>query len=86
MDYYKQLVNELLNAGIQPFVTLHHWDLPQAVQNASGGWTNTATIDLFEDYARFVFQQLGDKVSFDRTCVFVYFIMFCSAQVITNNF
>ncbi|HKC75781.1 MAG TPA: family 1 glycosylhydrolase, partial [Chloroflexota bacterium] len=50
LDFYDRLVELLLESGIRPFVTLYHWDLPQALQDR-GGWANRETIDRFADYA-----------------------------------
>lgn len=61
LDFYERLVDRLLQAGIQPNVTLNHWDLPQAIQDA-GGWPNRDTTDWFAEYARAVFDRLGDRV------------------------
>jgi beta-glucosidase len=61
LDFYKRLVDELLDAGIQPFPTLYHWDLPQALEDA-GGWPNRETAQRFADYADIVAQALSDRV------------------------
>src|SRR6476469_1952150 len=61
LDFYDRLVDGLLAAGIQPFATLYHWDLPQALQDA-GGWANRDTAAAFADYADVVAQRLGDRV------------------------
>lgn len=61
LDFYDALVDALLDADIAPFVTLYHWDLPQALED-EGGWGNRATADAFEDYARVVAARLGDRV------------------------
>lgn len=61
LDFYDQLVDELLAAGIAPYVTLYHWDLPQALQDV-GGWGNRAVIGQFADYTAIVTRRLGDRV------------------------
>jgi beta-glucosidase len=61
LDYYDQLVDGLLAAGIQPYATLYHWDLPQALQDL-GGWTNRDVAHWFADYADLVSRRLGDRV------------------------
>jgi beta-glucosidase len=61
LDFYSRLVDGLLDAGIVPFVTLYHWDLPQPLQDA-GGWCNRATADAFARYTEVVVRRLGDRV------------------------
>jgi beta-glucosidase len=61
LDFYERLVDELLAAGIRPFATLYHWDLPQALQEA-GGWPARSTAEAFADYAEAVVTRLGDRV------------------------
>lgn len=61
LDFYSRLVDGLLAAGIKPFVTLFHWDLPQALQD-EGGWANRATIDAFVEYTDVITSCLGDRV------------------------
>jgi beta-glucosidase len=60
--FYDRLVDALLEQGIQPFPTLYHWDLPQALES-KGGWRNRSTADWFTDYARAAFERLGDRVT-----------------------
>ncbi|MCU0690910.1 MAG: GH1 family beta-glucosidase [Polyangiaceae bacterium] len=61
ISFYDRLVDALLEAGIRPFVTLYHWDLPQALQN-EGGWPNRRTAAAFAGFARTVARALGDRV------------------------
>lgn len=63
LDFYNRLTDELLDKNITPCVTLYHWDLPQALQDA-GGWLNRRTIDWFAEYAATMFKTLGDRVKY----------------------
>ena len=60
--FYDRLVDELLRRGVQPHVTLYHWDLPQALQ-VDGGWMNRDTVARFVDYASEVGRRLGDRAA-----------------------
>ena len=60
-DFYDRLVDGLLAAGITPFLTLYHWDLPQALQE-QGGWPARDIASAFADYAGIVASRLGDRV------------------------
>lgn len=62
LDFYSSLVDELLEAGILPWLTLYHWDLPQTLEDA-GGWPNRDTAYRYLDYANVVYDALGDRVS-----------------------
>jgi beta-glucosidase len=62
LDFYSRLVDALLAAGIAPYVTLYHWDLPQPLQD-EGGWVNRATAEAFVEYADLVSRRLGDRVT-----------------------
>jgi beta-glucosidase len=61
LDFYQRLVDLLLESGIQPFATLHHWDLPLALDDR-GGWLNPESASWFGEYAGVVFRALGDRV------------------------
>ena len=61
LDFYRRLVDELLEAGIAPCLTLYHWDLPQALEDA-GGWRVRDTAERFAAYADVLFGALGDRV------------------------
>ncbi|WP_298885340.1 GH1 family beta-glucosidase [uncultured Serinicoccus sp.] len=61
LDFYSRLVDELLEQDIVPWVTLYHWDLPQALEDA-GGWPARDTVERFTDYALTVHDRLGDRV------------------------
>jgi beta-glucosidase len=61
LDFYDRLVDALLEAGIQPFVTLFCWDLPQALQD-EGGWTKRSIVDAFVEYVDLASRRLGDRV------------------------
>jgi beta-glucosidase len=61
IDFYSRLVDELVAAGIAPFPTLYHWDLPQALQD-KGGWQNRDTVKAFADYTGYMAEKLSDRV------------------------
>jgi beta-glucosidase len=61
LDYYNRVVDALMTAGIAPYCTLYHWDLPQALQD-KGGWQSRDTAKAFADYAGFVAGKLSDRV------------------------
>ncbi|NLV74662.1 MAG: beta-glucosidase [Chloroflexi bacterium] len=63
LDFYSRLVDALLAAGIEPFITLYHWDLPSALQRL-GGWVNRDTVYRYVDYAEIVAKKLGDRVRY----------------------
>jgi len=75
LAFYDSLVDGLLEAGIEPFATLYHWDLPQRLQD-EGGWANRDIVEKFRDYAVSVVNRLGDRVKrwivFNEPPVFVY--------------
>ncbi|MBO3744308.1 GH1 family beta-glucosidase [Actinoplanes flavus] len=61
LAFYDRLVDELLGNGIDPWLTLYHWDLPQELEDA-GGWTNRDTAYRLADYSQLVISRLGDRV------------------------
>ena len=62
LDFYDRLLDELLRNGIEPYATLYHWDLPQALQDRVGGWQSSDTSKAFADYAGYVAERLTDRV------------------------
>ncbi|MEU8237179.1 GH1 family beta-glucosidase [Actinoplanes missouriensis] len=62
LDFYDRLTDELLAKGINPVVTLYHWDLPQTLEDR-GGWANRETAEAFAEYAQIVHHRLGDRVA-----------------------
>ena len=61
IDFYNRVIDELLKHNIQPFVTLYHWDLPQALEDL-GGWSNRDVARHFADYAAICAKNFGDRV------------------------
>ncbi|MEU4772054.1 GH1 family beta-glucosidase [Micromonospora sp. NPDC023644] len=66
LDFYRRLVDELLGHGIEPWLTLYHWDLPQPLEDA-GGWPARDSAARFADYATLVADALGDRVRYWTT-------------------
>lgn len=61
LDFYDRVVDSCLAHGLDPWVTLYHWDMPQCV-NDRGGWTSRRTVDEFAEYCGVVAERLGDRV------------------------
>ncbi|XP_027187529.1 beta-glucosidase 40 isoform X2 [Cicer arietinum] len=62
VDHYNKLIDALLAKGIEPYVTLYHWDLPQALEDKYKGWLSPLIIKDFATYAEICFQKFGDRV------------------------
>lgn len=62
LDFYERLVDGLLDRGIKPYLTLNHWDLPDALQ-ANGGWANRDTVHRFVEYAEGIHARMGDRLA-----------------------
>ncbi|XP_011310384.1 myrosinase 1 [Fopius arisanus] len=67
IQYYKNLIDELLANGITPFVTIFHFDDVQSLFEKTGGWTDESIVEYFADYARVLFKELGPRVKFWTT-------------------
>jgi beta-glucosidase len=63
LDFYRRLVDELLGAGIEPWMTLFHWDMPQWCEDAYGGWESRTCSEDFADYATVMAKAVGDRVA-----------------------
>src|SRR5690606_17034641 len=63
LDFYDRLVDGLLARGIAPMATLFHWDTPQALQDAHGGWLSRETSQRFGEYAALLADRLADRVA-----------------------
>ncbi|THE13609.1 beta-glucosidase [Bacillus timonensis] len=66
LQYYHNLVDRLVEKGIEPMLTLYHWDLPQALQD-QGGWASRNTVDAFSQYAETIFREFNGKVKYWQT-------------------
>lgn len=77
VDFYGKIIDECLKYGIEPMVTLYHWDLPQALEEAYGGWENPQVIDAYVAYATHLFHAYKGKVNYWITMneqnIFTYF-------------
>ncbi|WP_029180785.1 MULTISPECIES: GH1 family beta-glucosidase [Streptomyces] len=75
IDFYQRLVDELLDEGVEPWPTLYHWDLPQALEER-GGWRVRDTAERFAEYAALVHDALGDRVTWWTTLNEPYCVAF----------
>ncbi|KAK2637125.1 hypothetical protein Ddye_031917 [Dipteronia dyeriana] len=64
IDFYNNLINRLLSNGLLPFVTIFHWDLPQALDDEYGGFLSPRVVDDFRDFAELCFKEFGDRVKY----------------------
>lgn len=64
LQFYENLIDELIANGIEPLVTIYHWDLPQCLQDEYGGWESRKIIDDFDNYARVLFTRFKGKVKY----------------------
>ncbi|XP_067314220.1 beta-klotho [Pseudorasbora parva] len=64
VEHYRRLISRLKELQVEPVVTLFHWDLPQVLQERSGGWLNQSMVDVFANYAAFCFETFGAEVRF----------------------
>ncbi|XP_044489176.1 beta-glucosidase 12-like [Mangifera indica] len=62
INFYNNLIDELLSNGLQPFVTIFYWDLPQALEDEYGGFLSPQIVDDFRDFAELCFKEFGDRV------------------------
>lgn len=64
IKFYDDLINELIKYGIEPLVTIYHWDLPKALQDLYGGWESREIINDFNNYCKVLFERFGDRVKY----------------------
>lgn len=76
LDHYKRVMDAVIDAGIRPFCTLYHWDLPQELED-KGGWPNRDLAGYFADYAGILAKELGDRITiwapFNMPWAFAYY-------------
>lgn len=64
LDFYNNIIDELMKHNIEPIVTIYHWDLPQALQDAYGGWESRQIIEDFKNYSITLYKAFGDRVKY----------------------
>ena len=62
LDHYDDVINTCIEFGVEPSVTLFHWDLPLNLQNSYGGWLSSQIVDDYVNYAKVIFSYYGNKV------------------------
>jgi lactase-phlorizin hydrolase len=65
IDYYNKVIDALIENGVEPMVTMYHWDLPQTIQD-QGGWEDPSIISYFQIYADVLFEEFGDRVRMNK--------------------
>ena len=61
LEFYDNLINELLKYGIEPMVTVYHWDMPQALEDQYHGWESRKIVDDYVNYSTTLFKRYGDR-------------------------
>lgn len=62
LQFYDNLIDELINAGIEPIITIYHFDIPDSLDKRFDGWLDKRMIDIFANFARILFERYGDRV------------------------
>lgn len=84
LAHYDDVINTCIQYGVQPAVTLYHWDMPLNLQNTYGGWLGDQVVNDFVEYARVVFARYGNKVPYWFTVNEP--IVFCNAYPLPDNY
>lgn len=64
VEFYHEVIDKLIESGVEPILTIYHWDLPQALQDEYAGWESRNIIEDFDNYCRFLFKEYGKKVKY----------------------
>jgi beta-glucosidase/6-phospho-beta-glucosidase/beta-galactosidase len=62
IDFYSKIIDEVIRQGAEPFLTMYHWDMPQACLDQMGGFVNEKIVEVFTNYADILFKSYGDRV------------------------
>ncbi|PMD36361.1 glycoside hydrolase family 1 protein [Hyaloscypha variabilis F] len=84
LDHYDDVINTCIEYGVEPSVTLYHWDLPLYLQNSYGGWPSSQIVDDFVNYAKVIFSYYGNKVP--RWYILNEPIAFCYDYPLPDNY